>query len=470
MRKPHISVIIPTYNNGKELQRALDSITSQRAFRLDPGTIEVLLINDQSDLPFRAQLEEINKNNAFVRLLHLSERSGPAAARNHGIRHAEGDLVGFLDADDAWPDDKLDILLPLLEDPLIEVAGGKIQYIVQEGARDVQMRYEDAANRITHVHLGALIARRALFDRDLYFDDSLTLSEDVDWWMRLREKQVGIVITEQTTLLYYVHEQNMSTHKGLDELGLLKIFHQSSKRRKNSLPFMPQLKDFRIDQPDPLISIVLPLYNGAHLIQKTIEHVLKQTYRHWELIVVDDGSSDGGAELIATHYPQVVLIKQANAGVAAARNKGVKAAKGDLLAFLDQDDEWLPNKLAAQWALLKKNPYCAFVTCNQQFFKQEGVVLPANFSEKLFEEHRSLVPSALLIRKQVLWNVRGFDETLEVSSDFDLIRRLRKSGYLEANVEQLLLKKWYHGNNASQDKEVLKKEILHLLFKQAKGQ
>ncbi len=103
-------------------------------------------------------------------------------------------------------------------------------------------------------------------------------------------------------------------------------------------------------------------------------------------------------------------------------------------------------------------------------FCYEGVVLPANFSEKLLEEHRGFVPSAVLIRKQALLGVNLFDESLEVSSDFDLIRKLRKENYKENNVDSLLLLKWYHGNNASQNKPVLKREILGLLHRQMKGQ
>ena len=469
MRRPHISAIIPTRNNGAELRRAVESLLQQEAVLLGACTMDIHIINDASDTAYLEQLDQLHAEVPMCHLIHLPSQSGPAAARNLGINSATGDFIGFLDADDEWPSDKLSLLLPYFKDPQIEVVGGKIKYILKEGLPDLHMRYEDAEQRITHVHLGALLVRRSLFENDLYFDPSLTFSEDVDWWMRLREKQIGIVITEVTTLLYYVHGQNMSTHKSIHELQLLKIFHQSSKRRTRHNAYMPQIKEFRIDRPDPLISIVLPLYNGAHLIHKTIEGVISQTYLHWELIVVDDGSTDGGAERIKEHFPQVTVIHQANAGVAGARNKGVRHANGDVIAFLDQDDEWLPDKLTAQWALLKSDPYCAFVTCNQKFLCHEGVVLPANFSEKLFEEHRSLVPSALLIRKQPLLSVGGFDESLEVSSDFDLIRRLRKASFKEDNVDRLLLKKWYHGNNASQDKKVLRNEILGLLFKQSKG-
>jgi len=471
MSFPKISVIIPTHNNGDELRRAILSVLSQDALTLNTCSVEIILINDASDWEHALQLDQLTTEFPVCRLLHTDKQSGPAAARNLGILSAQGNLIGFLDADDEWPENKLSLLLPYFESEQISVAGGKIKYIVQDGLPALNMNFEDEQRRITHVHLGALLVRKSVFENGLLFDESLTYSEDVDWWFRLRERNIGIVITEATTLLYQVHGKNMSVNKSIDELQLLKILHQSVQRRKSnpSNQLMPQIKDFRTDQEDPLISIVLPLYNGKELITKSLDSVLSQTYTHWELIIVDDGSTDDGAGFIATHYPQATLIRQENAGVAAARNTGIKNAHGEFIAFLDQDDEWVSSKLREQWDLLKKDPYCGFVTCNQHFICYDGVTLPANFSEQLFEEHRALVPSALLIRKHALLSVNMFDESLEVSSDFDLIRRLRKANCKEANVDKLLLKKWFHGNNASQNKPVMRREILGLLHRQIKG-
>ena len=471
MNSHKISVIIPTHNNGNELRRAVQSILAQNALALNLCTIEIILINDASDRKYLPLQQQLTIDFPVCRLIHTEKQSGPAAARNLGIQVAEGDLVGFLDADDEWPSDKVSTLVPFFQSDSVDVAGGKIQYVIEDGAGDLNMKFEDEQNRITHVHLGALLVRKSVFQPDLLFDESLTFSEDVDWWLRIREKNIGIVLSEATTLLYYVHGNNMSVNKSMEELQLLKIFHKSVKRRKNNLisPYMPQIKDFRVDQDDPLISIILPLYNGRHLVGKTLDSVVSQTYANWELIVVDDGSIDNGAAFVAENYPQATIIRQKNAGVAAARNKGIQHSSGDVLAFLDQDDEWLPDKLRIQWELLKSDPYCAFVTCNQRFVCQDGVVLPPNFSEKLLEEHRGLVPSALLIRKPVIRQVDMFDESLEVSSDFDLIRRLRKANYKENNADQLLLIKWFHGENASQNKKVLRNEILELLYRQSKG-
>jgi glycosyltransferase involved in cell wall biosynthesis len=468
-----ISIIIPTHNNGDELRRAILSVLAQDWLSTNRDSIEIIIVNDASEPKYLGQLNQLMIDFPECVLLHMENQSGPSAARNKGIKFAQGELISFLDADDEWPVNKLSLLVPYFESKNIEVAGGKIKYIVKEGLPYINMHFEDKESRITHVHLGALLVRKCIFEEDLYFDESLTYSEDVDWWLRIREKNVGIIIVEATTLLYHVHGDNMSVYKSMQDLRILKVLHKSIKRRERNLvnQHIPKIRDFRIDQEDPLISIVIPLYNGKKLIKNTIESVLNQTYTNWELIIVDDGSNDNGAEFIETFYPKATIIRQKNAGVAAARNNGIKNCQGDLIAFLDQDDEWLPSKLREQWDLLRKDPYCAFITCNQRYFFNDGVLLPASFSQKIIEEeHRSFIPSALLIRKYALLHVNMFDELLDVSSDFDLIRRLRKANFKENNVDKLLLKKWFHENNVSLDVPVMVKELLGLLHKQIKGQ
>lgn len=471
MNVPQVSVVIPTYQNGEELIRAVASATNQDAVLQGRCTLEIVVVNDAGGPAFRSSLDLLIHRYPQVTLINHATRKGPAAARNTGIKAASGDFVSFLDADDEWPADKLSLLLPLFVDPSLDVAGGKIKYVIDAGTPEPHLKYEDAERRLTHVHLGALLIRKRVFDGSFFFDETLRFSEDIDWWMRIKEQQTRIALLEATTLLYHVHGRNMSVSKTINELQLLRVLHRAAQRRQENkqMNHIPQLNDFRVHQEDPLISVILPLYNGKNLVGKSIESVLAQGYAHWELLVVDDGSTDGGGDYIRTCFPQATVIRQDNAGVAAARNQGIAHAKGDIIAFLDQDDEWLPTKLREQWEVLRADPYCAFVTCNQHFVCHDGVSLPANFSEKLLEAHRGLVPSALLIRKHVLQAVRNFDESLDVSSDFDLIRRLRKAGFQEKNVDRLLLRKWYHGSNASLNKAVLRKEILSLLHRQIKN-
>jgi glycosyltransferase involved in cell wall biosynthesis len=106
---------------------------------------------------------------------------------------------------------------------------------------------------------------------------------------------------------------------------------------------------------DPLVSVIVPVYNGDRFLADAIESILTQTYQSYEIIVVDDGSTDHSRE-IALSFPRVKYLYQPNAGCAAARNRGIEIAKGEYLGFLDADDLWMPDKLTVQIAAFKANP------------------------------------------------------------------------------------------------------------------
>ena len=195
---------------------------------------------------------------------------------------------------------------------------------------------------------------------------------------------------------------------------------------------------------------------------------MAQTYVNWELLVIDDGSTDDGVAIIKDVFPKIKVVAQQNSGVGNARNAGIKLSEGELIAFIDQDDEWLPDKLERQWLLLKQNPYIAFVTCMQEYQIETGARLPDFFKKELRLAHRGFVPSAVLIRKHALVTVGGFNETLKFGSDLDLIRILRNAGYKEGNVEKVLLRKWYHSSNESFDKNGGVADLLHILHKQTR--
>jgi glycosyltransferase involved in cell wall biosynthesis len=119
------------------------------------------------------------------------------------------------------------------------------------------------------------------------------------------------------------------------------------------------------------ISVVIPLYNKAPYIQRTLDSVLTQTVQDFEIVVVDDGSTDGGADLVRQYIdPRIRLIKQANAGVSSARNRGIAEAKADLIAFLDADDEWRNNYL--EKILELKSCYPEFKIFATSYFLEEA--------------------------------------------------------------------------------------------------
>lgn len=184
-----------------------------------------------------------------------------------------------------------------------------------------------------------------------------------------------------------------------------------------------------------MISVVIPLYNKAGQVAQTLRSVLGQTFGRFEVVIVDDGSTDGSAdEARSVHDERIRLVSQQNAGVSAARNRGVAEARYDLIAFLDADDEWKPDYLETQYNLYCKYPECSIFACNYEFRNADGRVTPtilrklpfegedgilSNYFEVASCSHPPLWTSAVMVRKQALQAVGGFP--LGIRSGEDLL-------------------------------------------------
>jgi glycosyltransferase involved in cell wall biosynthesis len=180
---------------------------------------------------------------------------------------------------------------------------------------------------------------------------------------------------------------------------------------------------------DSLISVVIPTWNRAWSIRRAIDSVLAQEGACFELIVVDDGSDDGTSQILREYSDEgrIVHIKNPKRqGVSAARNIGIKASKGNMVALLDSDDEWLPGKLKAQADYMAKRPELLFSQCQERWIRNGRRVNPGRRHIKregdIFVESLELClisPSASIIRKSLFGLVGLFDEELEAAEDYD---------------------------------------------------
>jgi glycosyltransferase involved in cell wall biosynthesis len=186
----------------------------------------------------------------------------------------------------------------------------------------------------------------------------------------------------------------------------------------------------------PRVSVVVPVYNRGGSLRLTLDSVLAQSYPSFEVIVVDDGSDDDSADRVATHYPGIRLIRQErNCGAAAAVNRGVAAARGELVAFLDSDDLWSPDKLALQVEDFDLHPEAA-VSFTDITYGRSGVgalyswlypLEPERPLEQLMEENPAL-PSAVMVRMRDFERVGGYAEDIGSGYDRDLLLRLAVLG------------------------------------------
>lgn len=205
------------------------------------------------------------------------------------------------------------------------------------------------------------------------------------------------------------------------------------------------------------ISVVIPTCNRAPLISRALDSVLAQTRPVLEIIVVDDGSTDGSAELVRSHYPEVKLLRQANHGVSHARNTGIRAAAGDWIAFLDSDDAWLPEKVARQCDALGRQPGLRIVHCNEIWIRR-GVRINQKQRHRKYGGHIftrclpicAVSPSAALIHRSIFDAVGLFDESLPACEDYDMWLRICSRYPVLYLDEQLIIKYGGHADQLSQ--------------------
>jgi glycosyltransferase involved in cell wall biosynthesis len=209
----------------------------------------------------------------------------------------------------------------------------------------------------------------------------------------------------------------------------------------------------------PFISVVITVFNCRRYIGETIQSVLDQRYPHREIVVVDDGSTDGTRDILSQYEKDIRCIYQANRGVAAARNRGIAQSKGDFIALLDHDDLWVPDKLERQVAHSQQYPDAGLYHTDVLYWhmgtgvkeRREGIrkEFTGDCYLKLFWKHH-VTPSTVLIRKACFDRAGLFDEGLRYVDDWDLWQRIAQH-YPFAYLDEPLVIYRFHETNASRN-------------------
>ena len=200
----------------------------------------------------------------------------------------------------------------------------------------------------------------------------------------------------------------------------------------------------------PLVSVVVPVYNGSRYLQEALDSALAQSYRPLEFIVVDDGSTDSSPAIIRSYSSRVRSIRQDNRGVAGARNAGIRAARGEWIAFLDQDDWWLPEKIAKQIGVASEDEAIGLVHTEvkhyhnasgeyvRRFNPNRSDLLTGYCYERLLLGN-GIFNSSVMARHAVLDQAGGFNEEMlgNTAQDYDLWLRVAKRSKLSYVPEQL---------------------------------
>ncbi|MDH4232119.1 MAG: glycosyltransferase family 2 protein [Nitrospirota bacterium] len=198
----------------------------------------------------------------------------------------------------------------------------------------------------------------------------------------------------------------------------------------------------------PFVSVIIPVYNGARFIAEAVESVCVQNYEPLEIIVVDDGSTDD-TPMIVRSFQDIRYIRQANQGVAAARNTGIENSRGELIAFLDADDYWTHDKLNIQVDCLLKHPHVGYTLGMQRNFLESGTERPFWLREEhLLEEHTGFLPT-LLIRRRIFDRVGLFNTDFRITEDVEWFSRAEDVCIPRMVVPEVVLYRRIHDANLS---------------------
>src|SRR5262245_61519300 len=222
----------------------------------------------------------------------------------------------------------------------------------------------------------------------------------------------------------------------------------------------------------PAVSVIIPTYNRWPLVGESIESVLAQTYADFELIVIDDGSTDGTVQKLAKFGSRLQVLTQSNRGVSAARNVGVCQARGRYLAFLDSDDLWQRNKLAIQTQFMECHPEVQ-ICQTEEVWIRNGVRVNAKAKHRkptgdVFAASLELClvsPSAVMLTRELFECVGGFDESLPVCEDYDLWLRIALEHSIPLITRPLVVKRGGHSDQLSRSRWGMDRYRVHALQK-----
>jgi glycosyltransferase involved in cell wall biosynthesis len=200
-----------------------------------------------------------------------------------------------------------------------------------------------------------------------------------------------------------------------------------------------------------MISVIIPTYNSANFISEAIGSVLHQTCSDYEIIVIDDGSTDNTKEIIEKYFPQVKYFYIPNQGVSRARNYGIQMARGEFIAFLDADDLWLPEKLEKQLEVFKADQELMMVFTENLDFDTDGFrktlywkkerLMKGDVVKNIFL-YSNVTTSTVMVRRQVFWEIGCFEESLKAAEDDNLWMRIALKFRIHLLDEVLVHYRW----------------------------
>jgi glycosyltransferase involved in cell wall biosynthesis len=452
-----VSLVITVYNRERYLPATIESILSQTH-----PDFELLIWDDGSIDNSVAIAQHYAEQDSRLRIV-AAPHQGRAPALKAAVATTTGTYLGFVDSDDLLAETALQDTVAILDQqPHIGLVYTDYVVIdansvVREYGPRCQTPYSKERLLLEFMVFHFRLLRRSVYDQVGGIDVQFTYAQDYDLCLKISEVTDIFHLTKP---LYYYrsHKQSITGEQRIQQVLLAQKAIKDAFQRRGmaddyELDFYVsmQINLLRKSPPDasqrqeipaavaasnspPKVSIILPTYNRRSCLDRALHSIFSQTYTDYELVIIDDASIDGTVDWLQTAYPQLKLIALPhNQGAAAARNAGIRAVQGDIIAFLDSDDQWQGQYLEKQVQALTDNPQ-AVLSYTQNYSTVEGSNVVNPIVRQPLDRHNLVVSmllgnfieslSQVVIPQWALQTVGLFDERLQVCHDRDLYLRL----------------------------------------------
>jgi len=433
-----LTAIVSTYNAERFFAGCLDDLENQTI----ADRLEIIVVNSGSMENEEAIVREYRQKYNNIVYIKTEQREGIYAAWNRAVRVAQGNFLTNANTDDRHRNDALEIMAKTLhENPDIAlVYGDQICTDTPNGtfdshhATEMAKRPEYSRERLL---FGCCVGsqpmwRKSLHDELDHFDESLACAGDWDFWLRISNKYKFKHIPDFLGL-YYFNKHGIEHGRKIHSL-----YERYIVGRRYGNPYISVIPVYK-SKDNPLVSVIMPAYNAAAHIAEAIESVLIQNYRNFELIIVDDGSTDDTKDIVTDFKDEKIkYFYKDNGGPSGARNLAISKAGGQYIMPLDADDKMTPDFIARHLHEFEKHPETDLVYCDDYLIDRNDkpirIIKRPEYTDRkllirdMFRSGFPVVPFRTCIRRSVFDKIGFFDEKLPVGEDYDMMRRFVKHG------------------------------------------
>ena len=433
-----VSAIVSTYNCEEFIRGCLEDLENQTI----ADKLEIIVVNSGSQQNEEAIVKEFQAKYNNIVYIKTEERESVYKAWNRGVKAARGKFLTNANTDDRHRPDALEVLSnELINNPeLAVVYGDQICTDTPNGTferHNTLESYQQPDYDRERLLLGCCVGSQPMWRRSLheelgYFDETLECAGDWDFWLRVSEKYCFKHIPEFLGLYYFNQE-------GVEHGNKFHSFYERyAVGKKYGTSYISTFNTYHTER-DWLVSVIMPAYNAQKYIRQAIESVLIQNYRHFELVIVNDGSTDGTEEIVHSYEDEHIrYFKQANRGLAATHNEGIRQARGEFLIKVDTDDFIAVDFIGRHLNEFYNHRDVDLVYCDDCLVEEDGkpirVITRPEYADRrmlirdLFRSGFPVVPFRTCIQRRVFEKIGLFDESLRIGEDYDMMRRFVKAG------------------------------------------